>query len=262
MINFQQLRIALTLISTQILLAHVALELLYKQSPDNVNKLVGNSTTLLIVAHPDDETMFFGPTIINILANNNSLIILCLSNGDFENLGEQREQEFSNVTRALGSNVTLKVIKDSLLPDNIAIDWNVHNVARHIEKQITSYEGQIGTIITFDSYGVSGHSNHRSIFEASKHLKNELNLNIDFYVLKSLTLVRKYSSFLDAIVTFMLDYTKIVTQNKDLIMAINLSEYSNLKQILQLHRSQMVWFRQLYMMFSRYMFINNLEYLD
>jgi len=38
---------------------------------------------LLVVAHPDDEVMFFGPTLVGITdpSNNNTVRVLCLSNG-------------------------------------------------------------------------------------------------------------------------------------------------------------------------------------
>ena len=38
---------------------------------------------LVVVAHPDDEAMFFGPTLVAITkhAAQNSVGILCLSNG-------------------------------------------------------------------------------------------------------------------------------------------------------------------------------------
>lgn len=38
---------------------------------------------LLVIAHPDDEVMFFGPTLIGITNSSamNSVRVLCLSNG-------------------------------------------------------------------------------------------------------------------------------------------------------------------------------------
>jgi len=36
---------------------------------------------LLVVAHPDDESMFFAPTILQIRGSNIPLFILCLSTG-------------------------------------------------------------------------------------------------------------------------------------------------------------------------------------
>ena len=37
---------------------------------------------LLVVAHPDDETMFFSPTILSLRARSIPTFVLCLSNGE------------------------------------------------------------------------------------------------------------------------------------------------------------------------------------
>jgi LmbE family N-acetylglucosaminyl deacetylase len=44
-----------------------------------VNPIQGRNI-LLVIAHPDDEVMFFGPTLIGITSDN-SVRVLCLSNG-------------------------------------------------------------------------------------------------------------------------------------------------------------------------------------
>lgn len=42
-----------------------------------------NQNILLLIAHPDDEAMFFGPTVISLTRPNekNNVEILCLSSG-------------------------------------------------------------------------------------------------------------------------------------------------------------------------------------
>ena len=49
---------------------------------------------LLVIAHPDDEVMFFGPTLIGITNSSaeNSVRVLCLSNGVC--IVPQREAEY------------------------------------------------------------------------------------------------------------------------------------------------------------------------
>lgn len=43
---------------------------------------------LLVIAHPDDECMFFGPTVLNFTGNKNcTLYVMCLSTGEREELG-------------------------------------------------------------------------------------------------------------------------------------------------------------------------------
>lgn len=39
--------------------------------------------TLVVIAHPDDESMFFGPTIISLIKRNCQVFLLCLSNGSY-----------------------------------------------------------------------------------------------------------------------------------------------------------------------------------
>ena len=47
---------------------------------------------LYVIAHPDDEAMFFVPSITQ-LRTTNDLYLLCLSNGNFDGLGKIREKE-------------------------------------------------------------------------------------------------------------------------------------------------------------------------
>jgi LmbE family N-acetylglucosaminyl deacetylase len=69
---------------------------------------------LLVIAHPDDEVMFFGPTLIGITnsSNENNVRVLCLSNGTFflneltlgdaDGLGHIRERELQDSLRHFG----------------------------------------------------------------------------------------------------------------------------------------------------------------
>ena len=68
---------------------------------DLKKELPSIGSVLLIIAHPDDEIMFWTPTIRTFLGNNITLKILCLSNGNYNGLGELREKEFDDISRAL-----------------------------------------------------------------------------------------------------------------------------------------------------------------
>merc|ERR1719187_1534000 len=46
--------------------------------------------------------MFFSPTIIHLNKINIEVHILCLSNGNFYGIGNQREKEFLNSCKCLG----------------------------------------------------------------------------------------------------------------------------------------------------------------
>jgi len=44
---------------------------------------ISGRNILLVIAHPDDEVMFFGPTLVGITnsSSENNVRVLCLSNG-------------------------------------------------------------------------------------------------------------------------------------------------------------------------------------
>ena len=59
---------------------------------------------VLLIAHPDDEAMFFAPTVVALTHpdRGNHLKILCLSNGNAEGLGERRRVELVQSAEVLG----------------------------------------------------------------------------------------------------------------------------------------------------------------
>lgn len=251
----------LAITTTYIFLGHVTLMLIDQQSDQHVIKNF-HETTLIVVAHPDDETMFFGPTILNLVKQSKSIDLLCLTNGDSDGFGSQREHELSEVVRALSPNMTLMIVKDPDLPDNMTNVWDKSKVIDHIQYHVKHTNRNIGTLLTFDSYGVSGHQNHRSIYEAVYFLRTGPEIfEPRILILKSVSLLRKYNSFLDSILTIVINILPSLDPRTSFSLAIDITKYSSLKSTLLLHRSQIVWYRQLYMMFSRYMFINDLEYL-
>ena len=50
-------------------------------------------SVLLVTSHPDDESMFFGPTIQAAKRMGAQVHILCLSTGNADGLGEVRAKE-------------------------------------------------------------------------------------------------------------------------------------------------------------------------
>lgn len=58
----------------------------------------------LLIAHPDDEAMFFAPAVLALARpeSGNHLKILCLSSGNAEGLGETRKKELVKSALTLG----------------------------------------------------------------------------------------------------------------------------------------------------------------
>ena len=57
---------------------------------------------LLVTAHPDDEAMFFAPTILGLNKKDVSLFHVCLSNGNADGLGSSRKEELGYSLDILG----------------------------------------------------------------------------------------------------------------------------------------------------------------
>ena len=54
---------------------------------DRIKRELGERGVLLVTAHPDDEAMFFVPTILALQARSVRVHVLCLSTGEFDGLG-------------------------------------------------------------------------------------------------------------------------------------------------------------------------------
>ena len=130
--------------------------------------------------------------------------------------------------------------------------WDLPPLQRLVSDFISKWS--IKEVITFDEYGVSGHVNHRDLFEVASKLQKKLP-NVRFLKLKSLNLIQKYAAYVDVWTVYL--FQSKTEENQ--LHIIGLSEYFKLLTALYEHRSQMVWFRKLYSVFSKYMFINVLQ---
>lgn len=203
---------------------------------------------LVVIAHPDDECMFFGPLIVNLVRRQKIVNVLCLSNGDAENKGRLRKYELYDSCRMLGvlaENITLTC--SPLRKDGHQHKWEVKNIAGLILDYVEAFS--IDSVVTFDSGGVSGHPNHISLFRAVSflNLQHQLPVNCSIFVLNSISLVRKYSSILDCLVS-------LLTSN--IVFILSSHEHDIVRQAMKKHKTQYVWYRKLYMYFSRYTYIN------
>ncbi|KAK1787847.1 hypothetical protein P4O66_016339 [Electrophorus voltai] len=68
---------------------------------DNLHTLNDNRV-LIVTAHPDDECMFFAPTILKLVESNALVHLLCLSSGNYCNQGDQRKKELVDSCAVLG----------------------------------------------------------------------------------------------------------------------------------------------------------------
>lgn len=124
---------------------------------------------LIVTAHPDDECMFFGPTILDLTRRKCRVFVLCLSNGNHDKQGQLRRQELWDSCEVLGidkGDVTM--LNVTHLQDDPNVEWKVELVAQIVLKHIESLDIQL--LVTFDKTGISGHPNHCAIFYATASL--------------------------------------------------------------------------------------------
>ncbi|KAM9614962.1 N-acetylglucosaminyl-phosphatidylinositol de-N-acetylase isoform 1-T1 [Morphnus guianensis] len=209
---------------------------------------------LLVTAHPDDEAMFFAPTVLGLGRAGARAAVLCCSAGNYYNQGEIRKKELEQSCFLLGvpaSDVTVVDHRD--LPDNPAVEWDTQLLAAFVLKHIEA--NNINLVVTFDAGGVSGHANHVSLYTALRYLHSEQKLpeGCCVLVLESVNLFRKYISVLDVPVSCLLP--------RDALFILTEEETEQARRAMRCHRSQLLWFRHIYMLFSRYMVINSLRLL-
>ena len=110
------------------------------------NSLRGKRIVLLI-AHPDDEAMFFAPSLISLTQGKlgNHLKILCLSTGDAEGLGQTRQRELVDSAKALGlrSEADVLCLDDARFKDGMKEGWREEDVMTVLRTAFTIGVGKV-----------------------------------------------------------------------------------------------------------------------
>ncbi|KAG6888667.1 hypothetical protein C0995_006785 [Termitomyces sp. Mi166 len=234
------------------------------------NPLQSTGNVLLLTAHPDDESMFFAPTIRALVRAQIPVFSLCLSVGNADGLGSIRRDELSRSLEVLNIPPHRRCVVDHPdLQDNFTARWDADTIANVLQPYVKS--NNIQTILTFDARGVSGHPNHCSLPDGVAHLPVPPKL----YALVTRPLHAKYIGVLAPLLAkFSLsqDYIRIYPAvslhfNQLLRFAMDTSppqavtvsgfyDYITALQAMRAHASQLVWFRWFYVLFSRYMWVN------
>ncbi|KAJ1718377.1 hypothetical protein LPJ61_006661, partial [Coemansia biformis] len=207
---------------------------------------------LFVTAHPDDECMFFSPTLASLARRSDTAIsLLCLTKGDHDGMGDVRKKELVKAAVSYGMTPdSVIIVDDPNLPDDPKKAWNIALVAKTVEAVVVA--GDVDAVFTFDRQGVSGHQNHIAAYMGVKHMAltaQRFKLHpINVYALESVGLVRKYASIIDTVFSL-----GMMAAAKDGLMFVaDIPAYSMGVQAMAMHESQLVWFRKLYLAFSRY----------
>ncbi|KAI1393193.1 LmbE-like protein [Hypoxylon trugodes] len=252
----------------------------------------------LLIAHPDDEAMFFAPSVLALTRpeSGNQLKILCLSSGNADGLGETRKKELakSGVLLGLRSENDVLVYESPDFPDSMTTTWDASKIstvltsafAPHLSSQkptndSTAPTATIDVLITFDATGVSSHPNHISLYHGARRFVSSLTKGrpgwaspVDLYTLTSVGILRKYSSFLDVFATVAaVSFSafgrntpkKSDRGNPGVLVSVSTlvgsrESYGAARTAMtEAHKSQMVWFRWGWIALSRYMYVNDLR---
>jgi N-acetylglucosaminylphosphatidylinositol deacetylase len=211
-----------------------------------------NKSITLLIAHPDDEAMFFSPALL-ALTPYNKVRVLCLSTGNADGLGTIRKRELVSSCLELGvaSADDVAVIDDAEMPDSMTTTWPSSRIAEYLER----YAADADVIVTFDEGGVSSHPNHISLLHGAREFVAKTALK-KLYTLTSVSILRKYLSLFDVPLT--LRAAKTNGENAFVFVSSARQVETAQRAMTNSHVSQMRWFRWGWIVMSRYMVVNDL----
>ncbi|PWY73056.1 glycan biosynthesis protein [Aspergillus heteromorphus CBS 117.55] len=229
---------------------------------------------LLVTAHPDDETLFFSPTILYGRDNPDvTRALLVLSTGDYHGQGDIRRGEIEHSCEKLGIPAArCVVLEHGALQDNPKKWWRDDVIQDIVAHYVEMWK--VDLIFTFDNGGVSGHINHRAVSAGVLRYTETYANPPPVYALMSTFLLRKYSSLVDLILTSIPFSWRIlkalftsppehVATGPDFygdkaLLVSSWETYWVARGAFGQHVTQFSWDRVLYLVVSRYMWFNDL----
>ncbi|KAL8713084.1 MAG: hypothetical protein Q9225_006840 [Loekoesia sp. 1 TL-2023] len=250
-----------------------------------------NKRICLLIAHPDDEAMFFSPTLLALTNpdSGNHVKILCLSNGNADGLGEIREKELMASAESLGlrNRKDVLVLDSPDFVDGMDTKWDIEKIAEVLRQAFSPHfrgkekggdapTASIDVLVTFDRYGVSSHPNHIALYHGAKEWLRRLTKGkegwrcpVELHTVTSVSISRKYISFLDAPMTMLLGFFGGIKASnrqdkgegrRQAIFVNDMIQWRRgQKAMTRAHKSQMRWFRWGWITFGRYMVVNDLK---
>jgi N-acetylglucosaminylphosphatidylinositol deacetylase len=159
-----------------------------------------NKSVVLLIGHPDDEAMFFAPSVLALTSSQhgNHVRIICLSTGNAVGQGEIRRGELLNSARRLGirRDEDVYIADDPRFQDGGENDWRPEDIANFLAQRFaepsglspsnasatsasisvskskptpTPPEAAPDVILTFDPHGISLHPNHCACHTGATH---------------------------------------------------------------------------------------------
>ncbi|KAG6437497.1 hypothetical protein SASPL_102415 [Salvia splendens] len=196
---------------------------------------------LVVIAHPDDESMFFAPVINYLTSRHHNVHILCMSTGNADGMGSVRKEELQ--------------LASVVLKDGFGNVWNWDLLASIINDETRTHS--IDLIITFDNYGISGHCNHCDVHQGVRKLMHDAlgGRHLEAWEIISPNIVRKYIGPVDIWLSIMLSRLDKDGLSHCLLNLDLRKSYAAMAQ----HSSQWVWFRKFFVTFSSCTYVSTLK---
>ena len=158
-----------------------------------------------------------------------------------------------------------------LFPSCRRVRWATKDVGTAVQAWISELEAgegrRVEALVTFDQHGVSGHPNH---IDAARGVRALPPAGRSLWELVSESVPVKFSGAIGAALALLLDSVApteaasgapVTPGSTRLVGHMALGMVLSLHRGMQAHRSQYVWFRSLYVAFSRYAFVARIKRL-
>lgn len=230
---------------------------------------------LLVVAHPDDETMFFGPTVAGLRLAGYAVHVLSLTIGDADGQGHLRARELAVAAQALGATEAV-ALNHSAFGDGLA-SWDIDLAAAAIVTYASRTRRRLAKVVTFDAHGVSRHQDHgrthRAVVRASDALRHmgsasaPRHAQVEILELRTWPRPLSFSASLSVALrratVVLAPYCTALCPWHGASPTYVYEQWScaAVYSAMRLHRSQRRWFRVVHVILSRYSYVNELETL-
>ena len=268
-------------------------------SEEKDSSLDKEKKVMLVISHPDDEAMFFGPTLESLKKTTNviattKVFCICLSNGNASGLGQTRAKELKKSTLEVFKLDGCVIADSEDLQDGMENAWPLEEIANVVHECVQHYSPDV--ILTFDERGVSKHPNHVQTHRGVMRFIVEAKLGAipnaeyteenvpEVWVLETMPFYRTFMGAMDYWASVITTTTRKKKGSKNTSNESSNSNSSSLAagasstssssvmfcsrnpslvlEAMRTHATQWVWYRKLYVAFSRYSLLNTLRRMD